>query len=180
MTNRQRSRNYLVLLLYVVLLLLPIPFIRSYFPRQLILTCTRAEQTLNAVACDLQQKLLMVGTVVDEVALRQVSGAEVIQQARISEEGAQTAYRVKIYADQQEFDLGSDYFALEKAKTIADQINGFIADPNQPTLQIQQSGSQEGWIFLGFFFFPYYGLLGVLVIRWVRRSFQPTPQRSNV
>jgi hypothetical protein len=117
MTNRQRSTNYLALLLYVVLLLLPIPFIHSYFPRQFILTCTRAEQkTLNAVACNLQQKLLIVGTVVSEVSLRQVSGAEVIQQARISEEGAQTAYRVKIYANQQEFDMGSDYFALEKAK----------------------------------------------------------------
>ncbi|MBG1270604.1 hypothetical protein [Nostoc sp. WHI] len=111
-------------------------------PRQQILNCTRIEPI--QVKCRVQEKTIIQ---TNEEPPIQLTGAEVIQQEGSGDDGIYTTYQIQLYSKTKKQDFGYVKDTKEdeaELKTIVNQINLFVANPNQRILQVNQQSQR--WV----------------------------------
>ncbi|MCM0593961.1 MAG: hypothetical protein ACSI46_06395 [Gloeotrichia echinulata DVL01] len=116
------------------LFLMSLAFIMSEIDQQQTLNCTRLEAT--QVNCRVQEKRINEK---NEKPPIQLTGAELIEQEEFGENGSYKVYQIELYSK-----TGKQYFGYGKQdnaelKTVVNQINLFITNPNQRIFQVQQS-----------------------------------------
>ncbi|MBD2627007.1 hypothetical protein [Trichormus variabilis] len=137
----------------------------STLPRNFVFSCNRI--AANNPSCDFKEKELWLG-IKQETFLEQINAAIV---ATLSGESNDDKYLVKLKTDYDNFTL-IGYESEDQAKSIASQINGFIADKKQNSFQLEFSTQlQTGQLLLGFLFLAigFAFLIGIVLIPYYRK-----------
>jgi hypothetical protein len=132
-------------------------------PRHQTLNCQRIEPT--QVNCRVEK--YVIGIKSEEITSTQVTSSEVIEQEESTDETSKV-YQIKLYTKTQSSDFGETTRDEAATRAISNQINTFLATPQQPTFQVSKvdQSSTEGGVPILFILFVaifVYGCLGLAI-----------------
>jgi hypothetical protein len=149
---------------FLLIGLMPLLVTFMLLPSHQTLRCTRVKPA--HVNCQIEK--YVIGIKSNEIALTQITGAEVIEQEESNDDGTYKVYQIKLYTKYQSNNFGITKTDKVTTKEITKQINNFVANSQQQTFQVtkvDQSLTETGVPIIGFLFFTTFwsGSMGLII-----------------